>query len=79
MEKILDLKAVYEETAKLSELEMYIQKARKMAGEGNDIIITGAGPTWLYLKIAHALYGIAKRLVYRGPITGDVIIFDHTS
>jgi hypothetical protein len=34
-------------------------------------------PFSLYLKIAHALHGKAKRLIYRSPVTGDVVIFDH--
>ncbi|MGH8470514.1 MAG: hypothetical protein ACREVY_16570 [Gammaproteobacteria bacterium] len=34
-------------------------------------------PVWLYLKIAHALHGKAKKLIYRSPVTGDVVIFDH--
>ncbi|OOP56379.1 MAG: hypothetical protein AYP45_09980 [Candidatus Brocadia carolinensis] len=64
-------------TAKLSDLDRYIQKAKELAGEGNDVVLTGAGPVWLYLKIAHALHGKAKSLKYRSPVTGDVLIFDH--
>lgn len=48
------------------------------AGEGNEVVLTGAGPVWLYLKIAHALHGKARRLIYRSPVTGDVVIFDHS-
>ena len=66
------------ETAKLSELHNYIQKAEALAGEGNDVVLTGAGPIWLYLKIAHALHGRARKLIYRSPVTGDVVIFDHS-
>jgi hypothetical protein len=32
---------------------------------------------WLYLTIAHALHGKAKRPIYRSPVTGVVVIFDH--
>ncbi|MGH8007324.1 MAG: CRISPR-associated protein Csx3, partial [Candidatus Binatia bacterium] len=42
-----------------------------------DVVLTGAGPVWLYLKIAHALHGKAKKLIYRSPVTDDVVIFDH--
>lgn len=66
------------QTAKLSELQTYIQKAKDLAGEGNDVILTGAAPVWLYLKIAHALHGKARKLIYRSPVTGDVVIFDHS-
>ncbi len=79
-EKIIDISKLYASTenAKLSELDAYIRKALELAGEGNDIILTGAGPVWLYLKIAHALHGRARKLIYRSPVTGDVVIFDHS-
>jgi hypothetical protein len=32
---------------------------------------------WLYLRLAHALHGRAKRLNYRAPVVGDLVIFDH--
>ncbi len=74
----IDLKQIYGEVAKLSDLTAYIKKAKELAGEGNEVVLTGAGPVWLYLKIAHALHGKAKKLVYRSPVTGDVAIFDHS-
>lgn len=76
----LDISRLYleTETAKLSLLDTYIEKARSVAGEGNDVILTGPGPVWLYLKIAHALHGRARKLIYRSPVTGDVVIFDHS-
>jgi hypothetical protein len=74
---LIDLKALYGDTAKLSDLPTYLDKALALAGEGNEVVLTGAGPVWLYLKIAHALHGKAKQLVYRSPVTGDVVIFDH--
>lgn len=75
---VIDVSTFYTSSAKLSELDSYLQKAKDVAGEGNDIIITGAAPVWLYLKIAHALHGKARKLIYRSPVTGDVIIFDHS-
>ena len=66
------------ETAKLSMLDYYVKKAIDLAGEGNEIIFTGAAPIWLYLKIAHALHGKVRKLIYRSPVTGDVTIFDHS-
>ncbi|MCC6347498.1 MAG: hypothetical protein IT388_09965 [Nitrospirales bacterium] len=65
-------------TAKLSSLDFYVQKAQEIAGEGHDVVLTGAGPVWLYLKVAHALHGKARKLIYRSPVTGDVVIFDHS-
>lgn len=73
----IDLKQIYGETAKLGELDAYTQEAIALAGEGNEIVLTGAGPVWLYLKIAHALHGKAKKLIYSSPVTGEVVIFDH--
>lgn len=79
-EVIIELDRLFAQspTAKLSDLHVYIRKAKELAGEGNDIVLTGAGPIWLYLKVAHALHGKARKLVYRSPVTGDVVIFDHS-
>jgi hypothetical protein len=73
----IHLDKLYSDTAKLSDLPTYLDKALALAGEGSEVVLTGASPVWLYLKIAHALHGKAKRLVYRSPVTGDVVIFDH--
>lgn len=73
----IDLSQLYDQTAKLASLPDYEQQAKALAGEGQEVILTGAAPVWLYLRIAHALHGKAKSLVYRSPVTGDVVIFDH--
>ena len=73
----INLADFYSETAKLSALPEYEQHAKTLAGEGQEIVLTGAAPVWLYLRIAHALHGKAKTLLYRSPVTGDVVIFDH--
>ena len=73
----IDLSSLYSQTAKLAALPDYEQQAQALAGEGNDVVLTGAAPVWLYLRVAHALHGKAKRLSYRSPVTGDVLIFDH--
>lgn len=77
---IIETDTLYSNTqnAKLTDLNIYIQKAQALAGEGNDVILTGQGPVWLYLKIAHALHGKARKLMYRSPVTGDIVIFDHS-
>ena len=74
----IDLSTLYSDPAKLSDIPDYINKAKDLAGEGNGVILTGPAPVWLYLKIAHALHGKARKLIYRSPVTGDVIIFDHS-
>lgn len=75
--RVIDLKALYGEQAKLAELQSYLEKAKALAGEGNEVVLTGQAPVWLYLKVAHALHGQARRLIYASPVTGDIIVFDH--
>ena len=64
-------------TAKLADIDDYVVRACEIAGNGNNVRITGQGPIWLYLKIAHALHGKVRKLTYNSPVTGDVIIYDH--
>jgi len=77
MKVLVDLKELYGETAKLDELSSYIEKAKELAGQGNVVVLTGQAPIWLYLKIAHALHGKARKLIYDSPVTGEIVIFDH--
>jgi hypothetical protein len=75
---VLDLSQLFVTTAKLDALGDYQVRAQELAGEGNDIILTGAAPVWLYLAIAHALHGKARKLYYRAPaLEEDLLIFDH--
>ncbi|GJL72548.1 MAG: hypothetical protein NMNS01_17470 [Nitrosomonas sp.] len=74
----INLASFYNNTAKLEQLDNYKRKAIEQAGEGEDIILTGAAPVWLYLAIAHALHGKAKKLIYDSPVTGEIVIFDHS-
>lgn len=76
--RLVKLNKLFNSTAKLVALDSYIQKAKELGGEGNDVVLTGAAPVWLYLKIAHALHGKARKLIYRSPVTGDVVIFNHS-
>ncbi len=76
---VIDLKLLYGEVAKLDELPTYLERAKELAGEGNEVVLTGQAPIWLYLAVAHALHGKAKRLFYTSPITGEVLIFDHSA
>ena len=74
---VLDMKRLYSERARLAELPAYLERALELAGEGNEVTLTGRAPVWLYLAVAHALHGVAGRLSYSSPVTGDVVIFDH--
>lgn len=76
---VIDLKNLYGEVAKLDELSDYLEQAGALAGEGNDVMLTGQAPIWLYLAVAHALHGKARRLWYTSPVTGEVLIFDHSA
>ncbi len=81
MERIvINVESLYSETdtAKLASLSVYELKALEIAGKGNEIVLTGQGPIWLYLKMAHALHGKVRKLSYDSPVTGEVVIFDHS-
>jgi len=73
----INVREIYGETAKLDQIEAYVKKACDLAGEGKDVVLTGPGPVWLYLRIAHALHGKVRSLRYSSPVTGEVVIFDH--
>ena len=76
----IDIEALYTstDTAKLANLSEYEQKALELSGNGNEVTLTGQGPIWLYLKIAHTLHGKVRKLCYDSPVTGEVVIFDHS-
>ena len=41
-----------------------------------DVTLTGAGPVWGYLAIAHGLHGVARRLTYAAP-NAQIEIYAH--
>ena len=75
----LDVSTLYAATgaAKLAELAAYEARVKKLVPPGVDVALTGNGPIWLYLRLAHALHGRARKLIYDSPVTGPVEIFDH--
>jgi len=73
----IDLSRLYDGACRLSQLDTCLKKAKEMAEEGNDVILTGRAPIWLYLKVAHELHEIAKKLFYRSPVLGSILIFDY--
>lgn len=75
----IDISGLYAATgtAKLADMPAYLRTATEMAGSGNDILLTGQGPIWLYLAVSHALHGKARKLSYTSPVTGEVVIYDH--
>lgn len=75
----LDLHELYAATgtAKLADIPAYEARLRELVPPGVDVIITGQAPIWLYLRLAHALHGSARKLFYHSPVTGPVEIFNH--
>ena len=76
-EVIVDLSTFFAPRAKFSKLSSYRQKAIDLAVAGKEVILTGTAPVWLYLDIANELHGRVKSLIYRSPVTGDVVIGDY--
>jgi len=64
-------------TAKLADLAVYESRVKDLVPPGADGTLTGPGPVWLYLRLAHALHGRARKLIYDSPVTGPVEIFNH--
>jgi hypothetical protein len=75
----LDLATLYAvtEQAKLADLTKYEAAVLAQVPAGADVTLTGKAPVWLYLRIAHALHGRARKLFYDSPVTGPVPIFNH--
>jgi len=77
----IDLGEVYGKrrgmSAKLRLLDEYLAAAEQMAAGYHTVILTGQAPIWLYLKVAHALHGTVRKLLYSSPVTGKVLVFDH--
>ena len=77
-EMIIDLRQLYQEKALFSDLQKYVEQVLGMIKGGEEVTLTGQAPVWLYLKVAHALHGKVRKLTYSSPVTGDVVIFDHS-
>ena len=70
---------LYQGNAIQKEIPKYIEKIKEIAGNGKHIVLTGKGPIWLYLTLAHALHGKIKTLKYRSPEAEDILIMEHSS
>lgn len=44
--------------------------------ERTEATLTGAGPVWGYLAIAHALHGRVVKLTYAAP-NAEIVVFGH--
>lgn len=74
-----DLSDIYPENdaAALGEGEEYVRAVTDRTPPGATVVLTGQAPVWLYLRVSHALNGVARRLYYQSPVTGRMLIFDH--
>jgi CRISPR-associated Csx3 family protein len=43
-----------------------------------EVVLTGRAPVWLYLALAHHFHGVVRKLWYDSPLTGRVLIWDHS-
>lgn len=65
--------------------DLLADTASRLLGEwlpGDPVVrltLTGAGPVWGYLAIAHALHGRVTRLVYAAPNAPEIVIWHHGS
>jgi hypothetical protein len=75
--RVIDVSTIYTGTAKLADLPQYEAAAIEQAGNGNVVTLTGPGPVWLYLCLAHTLHGKALILNYDSPVSGLVEVFNH--
>lgn len=77
--KTIDVSELYAATgqAKLADLAAYEARIKELVLPGEDVTLTGPGPVWLYLRLAHLLHGRARILIYDSPVSGPVEIFNH--
>jgi len=77
--KTIDVSELYAATgqAKLADLPAYEAKVKELVSLGEDVTLTGHGPVWLYLRLAHLLHGRARILTYDSPVTGLIEVFNH--
>jgi len=73
----INLSDLHQGQARINLSQEYLAKASEIAGVGREVILTGAAPVWMYLKIAHSLHGKVTTLKYDSPSTGEILIFDH--
>lgn len=53
------------------------EMVKNLVVEGKEVTLTGRGPVWLYLYIAHHLQDKIKGLKYYSPVTGEIEIFNY--
>lgn len=74
----IKLRNLDRKNAELANSPKYLKRIRRRVEGGEEVVLIGRAPIWLYLKVAHGFNGKAGKLVYYSPVTKDVVIFDHT-
>jgi hypothetical protein len=75
MEIVVDVKEICGERPELALLPKYESKVLELAGQGNDVTMTGVAPIWLLMRFTHVLHGKCRRLDYMSPAGVPVVIF----
>jgi hypothetical protein len=75
MEILIDVKGICGERPELALLPKYESKVLELAGQGNDVTLTGIAPMWLFMRLTHALHGRCRGLSYMSPAGVPVVIF----
>lgn len=60
----------------LSRLPQYVEKVLNIAGVGNEVVLCGRAPIWLYLAVLQELQNVANSVIYSSAETGNLVIFD---
>ncbi len=76
---VIDLTTFYEEAPEQKSVDAYVRKALDLAGNWNEVALSGNAPVWLYMAIANALQAKAKKLIYRSSAMGDMVVFDRNA
>jgi hypothetical protein len=74
----LNLPSNQETADALAAASMALIPEWKLGDEALVVGLTGPGPVWGYLTIAHALHGRAAKLIYFAPNTPEgIVVFNH--
>ena len=73
----LNLPATQESADALANASTALLPEWEPGQEPLDVVLTGPGPVWGYLCIAHALHGRVRSLQYAAPNTKEILVFGH--
>jgi hypothetical protein len=73
----LNLPATQETADRLAAAAVALLPSWKPGDAPVDAVLSGAGPVWGYLTIAHALHGRVRALHYSSPNAPIITVFNH--